>query len=75
MMSFTGAVDVFVTANLVSQTTLYNVSFYSGNGGSVNSDLDIDVTVQGGYECLSDAKADFVFICGGLRSSIDVAPF
>ncbi len=47
MMSFTAAVDVLVTANLIQTDTLFKVSSYALEGTSITSDLGIDITTSG----------------------------
>ena len=74
MMAFTGAVDSLVTANLLSQSELYQFTFFGENGESVKSDLSIDVSVDGTYKTLSSKRFDVLFVCGGLRTTLEVHP-
>ena len=47
MMSFTAAVDVLVTANLVQTDTVFKVTSYALKGTSIISDLGIEITTSG----------------------------
>lgn len=46
MMSFTGAVDALVTANLMSDMPLYEVLTVGVSGGQVTSDLGIVISTD-----------------------------
>lgn len=72
MMAFTGAVDALVTANLLSQTELFNFTFFGEGGESIKSDLNIDVAVNGPYKAIVPAEFDVLLVCGGLRTTLDV---
>lgn len=73
MMSFTAAVDVLVTANLVQSDTVFNVTSYALKTNSITSDLGIDITPSSKLSEIktpTDSPLDILIICGGLRSSL-----
>lgn len=77
MMSFTAAVDVLVTANLVQTDTVFKVTSYALKSNSITSDLGIEITPS---NKLSDIKAatekplDILIVCGGLRCTFVPKP-
>ena len=71
MMAFTGAVDTLVTANLLSNSELYNFTLHGETGVFVKSDLNIDVSVTGTYKAVKHEQVDLVLVCGGLRTSLE----
>jgi len=74
MMAFTGAVDALVTANLLSHSKCFDFTFYGENSESVQSDLNIDVSVNGSYKEVTPAQIDVLLVCGGLRTTLEVHP-
>ena len=74
MMAFTGAVDALVTANLLNASECFSFSFYGEDGESIKSDLSIDVSVNGRYRDIRPAAFDVLFVCGGLRTNLEVHP-
>ena len=74
MMAFTGAVDALVTANLLSKSQCFDFTFYGESGESVQSDLNIDVSVVGHFKTITPKSIDVLLICGGLRSNLEVHP-
>ncbi len=73
MMSFTAAVDVLVTSNLVQSSTLFKVTSYALNSHSITSDLGIDITTTNRLSEISfstDHHLDILVVCGGLRCSL-----
>jgi len=77
MMSFTAAVDVLVTANLIQSKSLFKVKSYALQSSSVTSDLGIDISVNG---AISDIELDgeealeILIVCGGLRCDFRAEP-
>ena len=72
-MSFTAAVDVLVTSNLVQSSTLFKVTSYALNSHSITSDLGIDITTTNRLSEISfsaDNHLDILVVCGGLRCSL-----
>ena len=74
MMAFTGAVDSLVTANLLSSSKRFDFTFYAENGGSAQSDLNIDVSVNGNFQAIKSKQVDVLLVCGGLRTSLEIHP-
>lgn len=74
MMAFTGAVDVLVTANLLSGSEHFSFTFYGENGESVKSDLNIDVSVKEAYKKITPKQLDVLLVCGGLRTKLEIQP-
>jgi transcriptional regulator GlxA family with amidase domain len=73
MMSFTAAVDVLVTANLVQSNTLFKVSSYALKTASITSDLGIDITTSSKLselKLMNNYELDMLIVCGGLRCSL-----
>ncbi len=73
MMSFTAAVDVLVTANLVQSDTVFKVSSYALKSSSITSDLGIDITPSSKLSELkssSEKQLDLLIVCGGFRCSL-----
>lgn len=73
MMSFTAAVDVLVTANLVQSDVLFKVTSYALKAQSVTSDLGIDITPSSKLAEIKNsthAPLDILIVCGGLRCSL-----
>lgn len=74
MMAFTGAVDALVTTNLLSSSKCFDFTFYGENSESVQSDLNIDVSVNGAYKNIAPKQIDVLLVCGGLRTNLEVSP-
>lgn len=77
MMSFTAAVDVLITANLVQSKSLFTVSSYALQESSVTSDLGIDIAVNGPIseiELGGENALDILIVCGGLRCTYHAQP-
>ena len=77
MMSFTAAIDVLITANLVSGETLFEVSSYALKSNRVISDLGIEIATNGELSLLKleeSSTIDLLIICGGLRCSFQPHP-
>ena len=73
MMSFTAAVDVLVTANLVQAETVYIVSSFGLKNTSVTSDLGIDIATSAIIAEINNRAQqpfDLLFVCGGLRCDL-----
>ncbi|NQZ32730.1 MAG: helix-turn-helix domain-containing protein [Oceanospirillaceae bacterium] len=73
MTSFTVAVDVLITANLIRDKSVFEVNSYALKEGNVTSDLGIDIATAGSISTLDAkklAELDILIICGGLRTSL-----
>jgi transcriptional regulator GlxA family with amidase domain len=70
MVSFTGAVDVLVTANLLTREPVFDVITASGDGEPVPSDLGIDIAVNGKVADYQNKPIDMIIVCGGLRTTL-----
>ena len=67
LMAFTGALDALVTANLMRPVTIYEVLVVGDDGGTVLSDLGIDISVDCQLSQLDESQLDILVVCGGLR--------
>ncbi|AYH43922.1 AraC family transcriptional regulator [Azoarcus sp. DN11] len=74
LMSFTGAVDALVTANLVSREPLFETMVVSADGEMAVSDLGIGISVDGAITALQARRGDLVVVCGGLRVRLHSFP-
>ena len=74
MVSFTGAVDVLVTSNLVAAAPVFEVLTASLDGSKVVSDLGIEVAVNEKIDAVSVKNIDILVICGGLRTPLRELP-
>jgi len=74
MMAFTGIVDTIVTANLLSDYKCFDFTFYAESGESAQSDLNIDVSVNGDYKQIKPTQVDILLVCGGLRTNLETHP-
>jgi transcriptional regulator GlxA family with amidase domain len=74
MMAFTGALDTLVTANLLSQQTLYEVSSFGVESMQICSDLGINIAADTNVASLTLRDAQMVIVCGGLRSPLQPIP-
>ena len=74
MVSFTGAVDVMVTANLLTHDPVFDVITASHDGEPVKSDLGIDIAVNGRVADYQNTPIDMVVVCGGLRTPLAPNP-
>ncbi|MCJ8339471.1 MAG: helix-turn-helix domain-containing protein [Pseudomonadales bacterium] len=77
MMSFTAAVDVLITANLVQSKSLFTVDSYALQNCSVTSDLGIDIAVSGPIseiELDGEDALNILIVCGGLRCNYHAEP-
>lgn len=73
MMSFTGAVDALVTANLMNDTPLYDVLTVGASGGQVTSDLGIVISTDVELAQLPD-NLDVLIVAGGFRVKLQGTP-
>ena len=74
LVAFTGALDVLVTANLVTGTPVFEHKTFSLQSATVTSDLGINIATSDSIEVLSNVKQselDVIIICGGFRSSLE----
>ncbi|WP_088743616.1 GlxA family transcriptional regulator [Cobetia sp. QF-1] len=74
MPAFTTALDALVTANLLREMPFYRMQTYGVTGGSVRSDLGIDIMVGGELAELLHAQVDLVVVCGGYRVRLETLP-
>lgn len=74
MVSFTGAVDVLVTSNLVNAAPVFDIRIASIDGEQVVSDLGIEVGVHEKIDPASIKHFDILVICGGLRTPLREIP-
>lgn len=70
MMAFTGAIDALVTANLLSNDTLYSYRALSIDGSQARSDLGFDISVTGALCELDVTELDLLLVCGGYRTPL-----
>lgn len=70
MLSFTGAADVLVTANLLRSSAIFDVETCSLHAGKVRSDLGVDVAVDTTLARLDLNNIGLLIICGGLRAQL-----
>ncbi len=70
MVSFTGAVDVLTTANLLTSGPVFVIDTASVEGTHVMSDLGIEISVSSRLEDIYSAEIDILIICGGLRTPL-----
>lgn len=68
MVSFTGAADVLVTANLTRTRELFKVETCSLNGQKVCSDLGVELAVDRSIYGLDLNNVDLLVVCGGYRT-------
>ncbi|MCQ6255415.1 GlxA family transcriptional regulator [Pseudomonas sp. Q11] len=73
MMSFTGAVDALVTANLMSDKPLYEVLTVGASGGQVTSDLGIVISADSELAQLPENQ-DVLIVAGGFRVKLQGMP-
>ena len=73
MMSFTGAVDALVTANLMSDRPLYQVLTVGVSGGQVTSDLGIVISTDIEIGQLPENQ-DVLIVAGGFRVKLQGNP-
>ncbi|WP_053157890.1 GlxA family transcriptional regulator [Pseudomonas sp. Pf153] len=73
MMSFTGAVDALVTANLMSDRPLYEVLTVGVSGGQVPSDLGIVISTDVELAQLPE-DLDILIVAGGFRVKLQGVP-
>lgn len=74
MMSYTAAVDVLVTANLIQKKTKFLDYSFALKNNIVNSDLGIQIATSGDVLELrrnSGVKIDYIIVCGGLRAPLE----
>ena len=74
MVSFTGAADVLVTANLMRSSSLFDVQTCSINTGKVRSDLGVEIAVDTSIGRLDISQVSLLVICGGLRTPLKSQP-
>ncbi|MBS97135.1 MAG: AraC family transcriptional regulator [Oceanospirillaceae bacterium] len=72
--SFTGSVDVLVTANLLTDSPVYEVVTCSLTGHNVKSDIGVDVAVQKRFDAIDREAFDLLVVCGGLRTPLVEIP-
>lgn len=68
LMSFTGALDAIVTANLLSREPLYSFTTLGLENAPVRSDLSISVSIDAVLAEASATDFDMLIVCGGYRS-------
>ncbi|MDB6444714.1 MULTISPECIES: GlxA family transcriptional regulator [Pseudomonas] len=73
MMSFTGAVDALVTANLMSDRPLYEVLTVGVSGAQVTSDLGIVISTDIELAQLPEDQ-DILIVAGGFRVKLQGVP-
>ncbi|MDR8389215.1 MULTISPECIES: GlxA family transcriptional regulator [Pseudomonas] len=73
MMSFTGAVDALVTANLMSDRPLYEVLTVGTSGSQVTSDLGIVISADIELAQLPENQ-DVLIVAGGFRVKLQGMP-
>lgn len=73
MMSFTGAVDALVTANLMSDGPLYEVLTVGASGSQVTSDLGIVISADIELAQLPENQ-DVLIVAGGFRVKLQGMP-
>ncbi|AKJ99244.1 MULTISPECIES: GlxA family transcriptional regulator [Pseudomonas] len=73
MMSFTGAVDALVTANLMSDKPLYEVLTVGVSGGQVTSDLGIVISTDIELAQMPENQ-DVMIVAGGFRVKLQGHP-
>ncbi|MDO7896140.1 GlxA family transcriptional regulator [Pseudomonas citrulli] len=73
MMSFTGAVDALVTANLMSDMPLYEVLTVGVSGGQVTSDLGIVISTDIELAKMPENQ-DVMIVAGGFRVKLQGHP-
>lgn len=73
MMSFTGAVDALVTANLMSDVPLYEVLTVGASGRRVTSDLGIVISADAELSELGEDQ-HMVIVAGGFRVRLQSDP-
>ncbi|MBT2294690.1 GlxA family transcriptional regulator [Pseudomonas fluorescens] len=73
MMSFTGAVDALVTANLMSDRPLYEVLTVGASGSQVTSDLGIVISADTELAQLPENQ-DVLIVAGGFRVKLQGMP-
>jgi len=73
MMSFTGAVDALVTANLMSDKPLYEVLTVGVSGGQVTSDLGIVISTDIELAQMPENQ-DAMIVAGGFRVKLQGHP-
>lgn len=73
MMSFTGAVDALVTANLMSDRPLYEVLTVGASGSQVTSDLGIVISTDIELAQLPENQ-DVLIVAGGFRVKLQGMP-
>lgn len=74
MMSFTGAIDALVTANLISESPAFEVLTVGLKGRLVMSDLGIAIAADLELAHLPD-RIDVLIVAGGLRVKLLSDPF
>ncbi len=78
LMSYASAVDVLVTANLVTGKRLFSHSNYSVSANLVASDLSVDLATDGtAHHINTDADGrglDAVIVVGGYRTALSYDP-
>ena len=73
MVSFTAAVDVLVTANLVHPEQLFAFSTFGVSNNRVSSDLGVEISTD---SCITDLihsgdqRFDVLVVCGGFRCAM-----
>ncbi|SEF85399.1 GlxA family transcriptional regulator [Marinobacterium lutimaris] len=70
MASFTSAIDVLVTANLLTIEPIFKTVTASSDGGVVSSDLGIDISVDTCFSEIDLDRNDIIVVCGGLRAPL-----
>ncbi|WP_319534313.1 helix-turn-helix domain-containing protein [uncultured Vibrio sp.] len=77
LMAFTAAMDALITANLVHETSLFQIQTFGIDSRKVLSDIGIDIATDATVESLNLHKRgslDWLFVCGGYRCSTQSTP-
>ncbi|WP_221800882.1 GlxA family transcriptional regulator [Oceanobacter mangrovi] len=74
MVSFTGAADVLVTANLLMPAPMFEVKTCCLKGSRVRSDLGVELTVDNDLDSLNSDQIDVLVVCGGYRTPLKQYP-
>lgn len=74
LASFTGALDVLVTANLLTRSPVFEIQTASMDGHHIVSDLGIEITVNTAVDSVLSRDVDMLIICGGFRTPMISLP-
>lgn len=74
MSSFSCAVDVLVTSNLMTHDPVFEISTCSVGGSKVVSDVGIEVSVTNTIDQFQNEDINIVVVCGGFRTALEEKP-